>query len=111
MRDERIGSTGGMNERYSVGDVVVVAKEKHGTRPGRRARSISAAPQGEHYHYFVDKYWVVVSVEDAELVLKTPGGKLHRVSADDAHLRPSTFLERLRLRLGTPDRWHSLRSH
>ena len=70
-----------MSNKYQVGDRVVFAVSKRSTRPGPRAKGIVPAAQGDSYSYTVDKFWMVVSVEDDELTLVTRTGKEHRISA------------------------------
>ncbi len=82
-------------KRFKPGDWVIYTKQKISDSPGPRAKSINAAKRGETYSYFVDKYWAVGSwVDDKTLLLYTRTGKLHKVSADDSHLRPAAWWER-----------------
>lgn len=93
---------------FREGEVVVYAKDKLSLSPGARARDVQPAPKGDFYRYTVDKYWIVAAVEGEELLLRTPGGKSHRVPIEDSHLRHMTLPERLRLRLFDRERLESL---
>ena len=81
--------------KYKRGDKVIYAKSKHGTRPGPRARSIDPAPHGDHYTYFVDKFWTVASAtNEGTIVLYTRRGKVHVLKADHTNLRRASLMER-----------------
>jgi len=95
--------------RYRVGDIVVFEMEKHTRRPGQRARRIHPSPHGEYYSYVVAKYWRVEAVGEEDLLLRTPGGKLHRVPLDEPHLRRMSFAERLWMVTRDRDRLRALR--
>ena len=85
-----------MKHRFRQHELVVYEKHKHGTHPGRRARDVRPAPRGDDYEYVIDKYWIVEEVRaDAQVVVRTPGGKLHELSCADPCLRPATWIERL----------------
>ncbi len=98
-----------MKRIFEAGDLVIYSKEKVSTHPGRRAHHVWPSQNGDLYHYLVDKYWVVVGDEGEALVVRTPGGKIHRIRRDDPALRRASLSERLWLRLRAPDRWHALR--
>lgn len=88
-----------MKHRFRERELVVYEKQKHGARPGPRARDLRPAAHGEDYDYVVDKFWVVVAVRpDDHLRVRTPGGKLRELEVGDPHLRPATVRERLWLR-------------
>lgn len=53
-----------------------------------------AAERGDTYQYVVDKYWVVQSLQDEGLLLRTRTGKEHVVAADDPRLRLARWWER-----------------
>ena len=81
---------------FKPGDYVVYRKLKHTTHPGRRARAIRAASNGDHYSYVVDKFWLVLDVlEDGRLRLQTPGGKTHLIDRKDVNLRRANLLDRI----------------
>jgi hypothetical protein len=84
---------------FSKGDWVVYCKTKFTPHPGRRAREIRAAANGDNYCYSVDKFWVVADVlPDGKLLLQTRRGKKHVVGANDVKLRRATLWDRLRYR-------------
>ena len=86
-------------KRFSPGDLVVYRKVKYSASPGKRAREIHPAEQGENYLYTVDKFWVVSEVrQDGSLLLKTRRGKQHVVPSDDWNLRKANWWERWRFR-------------
>lgn len=76
------------------GDWVVFRKQKFSASPGPRARRVVAAERGDTYQYVVDKYWVVQSLQDEGLLLRTRTGKEHVVAADDPRLRLARWWER-----------------
>ena len=87
-----------MVSRFRRGDIVVVARQKHRTSPGPRAREVTPASSGDTYSYIVDKYWLVKDIEDGELRLLTRTGKEHVIAADDFRIRKPSIWERLFLR-------------
>jgi len=88
-----------MLKRFKPGDVVVFKKYKRSTSPGPRARNIEASKRGEEYSYVVDKFWMVVNVdENGALHLETRRGKKHCVEISDPCLRKPTVWERIALR-------------
>ena len=91
-----------MHRRFRRGDVVVVARQKHSTSPGPRAREVTPASSGDTYSYIVDKYWLVKDAENGELTLLTRTGKEHVISADDFRIRKPSVWERLFLRQKFP---------
>jgi hypothetical protein len=95
---------------FRTHDVVVFRKQKHGAHPGVRAHDVRPAPLGEDYDYLIDKYWIVVRVtDDGQLLLRTPGGKLHEISVGDPNLRRLTLRERLWLSVFDRQRLRALR--
>ena len=85
-----------MSNRYHVGDRVVFTRDKYTSCPGRRAKNIVAAPNGESYRYQVDKYWLVIEVQaGGELRVATRRGKTHNIQANHPQLRKATLFERL----------------
>ena len=83
---------------YRPGEWVIYRRHKHTASPGPRAKDVTPEPNGEEYSYSVDKYWIVVSVENDNIVLATRRRKLHVVDADDPNLRPARWWERLLFR-------------
>lgn len=88
------GSESVMESRFKVNDWVICTREKYGLSPGKRAKNISPAPRGDLYSYEVDKYWIVRSVSDQDLVLETRTGKQHLVSLKDRRIRVANWWER-----------------
>lgn len=85
-----------MSEHYSPGDWVIYRKSKRSAAPGPRAQAVKASEKGEKYSYVVDKFWIVDAVlPDNQLRLRTRRGKVHQLSADDANLRPASWIDRL----------------
>jgi hypothetical protein len=81
------------------GDLVVYRKPKASTHPGPRAEDITPTPQGDDYHYMVDKYWVVERVDDGQsVVVRTRRDKQHTISLDNPRLRKANLFERLFMR-------------
>ena len=83
-----------MESRFKVNDWVICTREKYGLSPGKRAKNISPAPRGDLYSYEVDKYWIVRSVSDQDLVLETRTGKQHLVPLKDRRIRVASWWER-----------------
>ena len=85
-----------MKARYRAGDRVVFTRDKYTPCPGPRAKNIFATPNGETYHYQVDKFWVVIEVRPSgDLLVETRRGKTHLVRSDNPQLRKATLYERL----------------
>jgi hypothetical protein len=84
-----------MRKRYQIGDRVVYAREKYTSKPGPRAKNISAAQKGESYHYQVDKFWLVTDVLGDSVELTTRTGKTHIVDCSDPNLRKASLIERI----------------
>lgn len=85
-----------MSQPFKVGDKVVYKKQKNSTSPGPRAKDIQPANFGEEYWYSVDKYWLVVNVnEDQTIDVVTRRGKRHRLEPNDQRLRHSAWWEKL----------------
>ena len=84
---------------FKPGDCVVFRRRKHTTRPGRRAQDVEATAHGDLYSYFVEKPWIVASVQDdGKLLVKTRRGKTHLVDPNDPNLRHASLWDRLRYR-------------
>lgn len=85
-----------MSRRFRVGDRVVYTREKYTPSPGPRAKNITASPNGESYHYEVDKFWIVTDVlSNGSIMAETRRGKQHVIECDNTHLRKATWFERL----------------
>jgi hypothetical protein len=85
-----------MKRRFQVGDKVVYTREKYTSRPGPRAKNVFPAPNGESYHYEVEKYWCVAEVRSSgQLLLETRRGKQHLIDSDDPRLRKASWSERI----------------
>jgi len=98
--------------RFRKNQLVVYHKQKHGIRPGPRARDLRPTPQGNTYDYFVDKFWIMTGcTADGHLLLRTPGGKLHAVDPRDPCVRRPTVREWLWLRLRARRRLRALRQN
>ena len=81
--------------KFSAGDWVLYRKLKHSASPGPRASSISPAPNGELYSYFVVKFWIVQEVlADGRLRIRTRRSKTHLIDAPDLNLRRVSWLKR-----------------
>ncbi len=88
---------------FREGDLVVYRKEKWSVRPGPRAQGVIPAPNGDEYHYFVKKYWVVVGEKETNAVeVMTRRGKKHVLSCQDPNLRPASWWEKWLLRTRFP---------
>jgi hypothetical protein len=88
-----------LRQTYAKGDWVVYCKTKCTRLPGRRARDIRAAANGDNYSYSVDKFWIVADVfPDGKLLLQTRRGKKHIVDVYDMKLRRATLWDRVRNR-------------
>jgi hypothetical protein len=83
---------------YKTGDLIIYRKPKRSIRPGPRAKNIRPMEHGEEYTYEVDKFWRVVETSERELVMKTPGGKVHRISPNDPHIIKPNFFTSLLMR-------------
>jgi hypothetical protein len=84
---------------FKPGEFVVFRRMKYTTHPGRRAQDVQATPHGDLYSYYVEKSWIVESVQaDGKLLLKTRRGKTHVVDPSDPNLRHASLWDRLRYR-------------
>jgi hypothetical protein len=92
-------------QQFQAGDWVIYRKTKHSRSPGPRAANIDAAPHGDEYSYTVDKFWVVVGVnDDGTMLLKTRGGKQHTIAVIDHKARKAGWWDRWRYK----DRFESV---
>jgi hypothetical protein len=88
-----------MTAHFKPGDPVVYHKHKFSVRPGRKAKAVCPAPNGDSYSYCVDKFWRVVAVgPDHHVVIRTRRGKQHTLADDDPALRAARWWERLLFR-------------
>ncbi len=88
---------------YCQGDLVVYRLTKQSESPGPRAQSIEPSRYGESYRYQVDKYWIIESLNDEGIVVRTRRGKTRMINHDDRCLRRANILERTFLRGRFPD--------
>lgn len=73
--------------RFRVGDPIVYHKPKSSVSPGPRAKDIYPLANGEQYHYVVDKFWKVTSVNgDGTIEVVTRTGKKHILPANDPNI-------------------------
>ena len=80
-------------------DRVIFRRQRYKPRPGRHAREIRPAVNGDDYCYTINKYWVVSEIlNDGQIVLQTPRGKRRVVRADDPNLRHASWLDKIRYR-------------
>ena len=78
------------------GDCVVYTKQKVSDHPGRHARGVFPAPNGDSYTYRVDKFYRVLAVQPGDrVVVLTRRGRRHVLSAEDPALRRASWWERL----------------
>ncbi|HWR02312.1 MAG TPA: hypothetical protein VN371_10660 [Chlorobaculum sp.] len=82
--------------QFRVGDSIVYHKPKSSVSPGPRARQVYPLAHGEHYHYVVDKFWKVVSVNaDDTIEVVTRTGKKHILPVNDPNIRKAHALKLL----------------
>jgi hypothetical protein len=85
-----------MRKTFSPGDLVVYKKQKRSSSLSARAHDIAPAVQAGKFSYVVDKYWIVIEAgDDGTVVVKTRGGKHHRLSLADPNLRRAKWWQRL----------------
>jgi hypothetical protein len=85
-----------MAAQLKPGDLVIYRKHKYSVHPGRHARGVCPASNGDSYSYYVDKFWIVMSVQpNHEVVVCTRRGKQLTVPAGDPALRPARWWERI----------------
>lgn len=90
--------------RFKVGDPIVYHKTKTSASPGPRARQIYPLEHGEQYHYVVDKFWKVTSVnDDGTIEVVTRTGKTHILPAGDPNLRKAHPIQQMLLRKRFPN--------
>ena len=88
---------------FKPGDCVVYAKQKVSDHPGKHARGVFPAPNGDDYTYCVDKFYRVVAVQPGDqIVVLTRRGRQRVLSAEDPALRRARWWERLFLRRRFP---------
>ena len=85
-----------MMPQFRVGDSIIYHKPKSSVSPGPRARQVYALEHGEHYHYVVDKYWRVTSVNaDGTIEVVTRTGKKHLLPVNDPNITKAHPLQQL----------------
>lgn len=86
---------GGMSQ-FRIGDSIIYHKPKSSVSPGPRARQVYALEHGEHYHYVVDKFWKVTSVNgDGTIEVITRTGKKHLLPVNDPNISKAHPLQQL----------------
>ncbi|NTU57892.1 MAG: hypothetical protein HGB00_03075 [Chlorobiaceae bacterium] len=81
---------------FRVGDSIVYHKPKSSVSPGPRARQVYPLAHGEQYHYVVDKFWKVVSVNDDDTIeVVTRTGKKHILPVNDPNISKAHPLKQL----------------
>jgi hypothetical protein len=82
--------------QYRVGDPIVYHKPKSSASPGPRAKDVYPLEHGEYYHYVVDKFWKVTSVNnDGTIEVVTRTGKKHVLPVNDPNIRKAHPLQQL----------------
>jgi hypothetical protein len=90
--------------QFRVGDPVVYHKTKSSTSPGKRARQVYPLAHGESYHYVVDKFWKVTSINnDGTIEVVTRTGKKHTLPVTDPNIRKARALQQLLFRKRFPN--------
>jgi len=88
-----------LSNRFKSGDWIIYRKTKHSLEPGPRAENVSPSTNGDLHTYTVDKFWIVVDVnEDGSLMVETRRGKQHIIAPETPCLRKPNWFERLRHR-------------
>jgi hypothetical protein len=89
--------------QFRVGDPILYHKPKSSASPGPRARQVYPLAHGELYHYVVDKFWKVSSVNaDGTIEVVTRTGKKHILPADDPNIRKAHPLQQILYRKRFP---------
>ena len=92
-----------MGSHFKPGDCVIYRKQKFSAHPGPNAKSIWPAANGDHYSYFVDKFYRVVAIDtDDKIVVITKRGKRRTLAVTDIALRRASWWHRLLLRSRFP---------
>ena len=92
-----------MATHFKPGDCVIYRKQKSSAHPGPNAKSVWPAANGDHYTYFVYKFYRVVALEtDDKIVVITRRGRRHTLAASDRALRRASWWHRLLLRRRFP---------
>lgn len=90
--------------QFRVGDYIVYHKPKSSVCPGPRAKQVFPLAHGEMYHYVVDKFWTVSSVnEDGTIEVVTRTGKRHILKANDQNIRKAHPLQQMLYRKRFPE--------
>jgi hypothetical protein len=92
-----------MAVQFKPGDCVIYRKQKFSAHPGPHARAVWPAANGDHYSYFVEKFYRVVALEpDDRIVVVTRRGRRRTLDATDSLLRHARWWHRLLLRRRFP---------
>jgi hypothetical protein len=90
--------------RFRVGDPIVYHKPKSSASPGPRAKEVYPLAHGEHYHYVVDKFWKVTSINnDGTIEVVTRTGKKHILPVNDPNISKAHPLQMLMFRKRFPN--------
>jgi hypothetical protein len=90
--------------QYRVGDPIVYHKPKSSACPGPRARQVYPLEHGELYHYVVDKFWKVSSVNnDGTIEVVTRTGKKHVLTTSDPNIRKAHPIQQMFYRKRFPE--------
>lgn len=90
--------------QFRIGDSIIYHKPKSSVSPGPRARQVYALEHGENYHYVVDKYWKVTSVNaDGTIEVVTRTGKKHLLPVNDPNITKAHPLKQLLYRKRFPN--------
>jgi hypothetical protein len=92
-----------MAVHFKPGDCVIYRKQKFSAHPGPNARNLWPAANGDHYTYFIDKFYRVVALEtDDRIVVVTRRGRRRTLVASDSALRRARWWHRVLLRRPFP---------
>jgi hypothetical protein len=92
-----------MAVHFKPGDCVIYRKQKFSAHPGPNAKAVWPAANGDHYTYFVDKFYRVVALEpDDRIVVITRRGRRRTLEASDMGLRRARWWHRVLLRRRFP---------
>ena len=92
-----------MAVHFKPGDCVIYRKQKFSAHPGPNAKAVWPAANGDHYTYFVEKFYRVVALEpDDRIVVLTRRGRQRTLDATDLCLRRARWWHRVLLRRRFP---------
>ena len=92
-----------MAVHFKPGDCVIYSKQKFSAHPGPNARNLWPAENGDHYTYFVDKFYRVVALEpDDRIVVVTRRGRRRTLAVTDSALRRARWWHRVLMRRRFP---------